>query len=102
MDTQAMNLILFFYPNESTPGMPDQIQRSSTQQRSSQGQGGDQRQVGSSRDRDICKWSVTKHVLNTCRTDITHGDLKVTCDTRCMPPHKTQDGRNFTVPSVMF
>ena len=96
-----MNLILFLSQPKYTG---HQSQRSSAQQRSSQGQGGDQRQAGSSQNRDLCKWFVTKHVLNTkprratCRTEITYGDLKLTCDARWMPPHKTQDGRNFTVP----
>ena len=50
------------------------------------------------------KWSITKHVLHTkprcptCHSEITKGDLKITCDARWMPPHKNKDGRSFTVP----
>ena len=51
-----------------------------------------------------CKWSVSKHSINTkprcptCHCEITNGDLKITCEARWTPPHKNKDGRSFTVP----
>ena len=52
----------------------------------------------------VCKWVITKHLLNTkpkcptCYAEITKDDLKITCDARWTPPHKNKEGQSFTVP----
>ena len=52
----------------------------------------------------VCKWAITKHLLNTrpkcpaCHAEITKDDLKITCDARWTPPHKNKEGQSFTVP----
>ena len=52
----------------------------------------------------VCKWVITKHLLNTrpkcqtCHAEITKDDLKITCDARWTPPHKNKEGQSFTVP----
>lgn len=53
-------------------------------------------------------WMITKHTRKTrprcptCRTEIKEGDLKISCNARWTPPHKTQDGRSFTVPRTFY
>ena len=53
----------------------------------------------------VCKWVITKHLLNTrpkcptCHAEITKDDLKITCDARWTPPHKNKEGQSFPVPS---
>ena len=55
-------------------------------------------------DESTCSSSVTRHVLNTkprcatCHSETSSGVLKITCDPRWTPPHKTKDGKSFTVP----
>jgi hypothetical protein len=51
-----------------------------------------------------CTWWISKHTLKTqpkcptCHAEIKQGDLNTTCNARWTPPHKTKEGKSFTVP----